>query len=332
MGRNALRNPPLSFRKLSPFSHSYHIKPSIFRTPAVLAQPASTPFKRSMASQLEPLPEAERLSSRCIRILGGNPGKFTLQGTNTYLLGTGSKRLLIDAAQGMPSWKTTVQKILQEEHAVIERCLITHWHPDHTKGIDDLLAFSPSTVIHKNEPFEGQADIKDGQIFSVQGVNLTAIHSPGHTTDHMAFWLEEEDALFTGDNVLGQGTSVFEDLSIYLDSLRKMENRFSGRAYPGHGPVISDGPSRISEYIAHRKQREDQVLQVLQSPRLDNKNKDNGWSSMEIVKIVYQEVREELYQAAEKSIIHILDKLEKEEKVLRREKDNRWVLLPRPAL
>src|SRR5271155_4117736 len=83
----------------------------------------------------------------------------------------------------------------------------------------------------------------------------------------MALILEEEDAIFTGDNVLGQGTAVFEDLATYLNSLEKMKGMFSGRAYPGHGPVIDDGRAKIVEYIQHRQQREQQVIEVLSSPR-----------------------------------------------------------------
>ncbi|KAJ2896591.1 putative metallo-beta-lactamase domain protein [Zalerion maritima] len=270
-----------------------------------------------MASQLVPLPEVERLSKTCIRILGGNPGKFTLQGTNTYLLGTGEKRLLIDTAQGMPSWKLAVQKVLEEEKATIQACLITHWHGDHTTGILDLQSFSPATAIYKAEPGGEQEEITDGQRFSVEGATLTAIHSPGHTTDHMAFLLDEEDAMLTGDNVLGQGTAVFEDLFTYLDSLDKMGSLFRGRAYPGHGPVIADGPAKIAEYRAHRKQREDQVFNTLQGENVGGEGKGGGWSSMDLVKVIYSDVRKDLHEAAERGVLQILHKLEKDGKVSR---------------
>ena len=95
---------------------------------------------------------------------------------------------------------------------------------------------------------------------------------PGHTVDHIAFILEEEDAMFTGDNVLGHGTAVFEDLAIYLNSLNQMRDQFNGRAYPGHGEFIADGKQRIVEYIEHRKQREEEVLQALKNAE----NEDNS--------------------------------------------------------
>lgn len=103
-----------------------------------------------------------------------------------------------------------------------------------------LLSLCPQVAIYKYDPASGQSPIHDGQIFEAEGAKLRAFHCPGHTTDHMAFILEEEDAMFTGDNVLGHGTAVFEDLTVYLDSLSRMRGQFHGRAYPGHvGPFPS---------------------------------------------------------------------------------------------
>lgn len=269
-----------------------------------------------MAVQLAELPEVERLSPTCIRILGGNPGKFTLQGTNTYLLGTGSSRLLIDTGEGKPSWIEAIKRTLEEEKASVASALITHWHPDHQGGISDLLQVSPNTKVYKNQPGEGQLDIKDGQKFETDGATLTAVHSPGHTDDHMVFLLQEEDAMFTGDNVLGHGTAVFEDLGAYLGSLQKMGSLFKGRAYPGHGPALADGPGKIAEYISHRRQREDQVLQNLRSKRAGVETSDSdSWAPMDLVKVIYSDVPESLHPAAAGGVVQILQKLQREGKV-----------------
>lgn len=246
------------------------------------------------------------------------------------LLGTGSRRLLIDAGQGMASWTEAVQRVLKDENAAIEKCLLTHWHPDHSLGVTDLLEFSPDTVVHKNEPGDHEQGIADGQVFSVQGATLVAVHTPGHTTDHVSFVLQEEDALFTGDCVLGQGTTVFEDLSVYMRTLKRMGELFSGRAYPGHGPVITDGPAKILEYQTHRKQREDQVLRVMQSPR-QGENLGRGWASMDLVKIIYNDVQIDLHEAAEKGVVLILHKLEKDAKVTQGS-DGLWKTTGRPSL
>jgi len=184
---------------------------------------------------------------------------------------------------------------------------------------------------------EGQCDIKDGQTFKVDGASLKAFSSPGHTYDHMVLVLEEEDAMFTADNVLGHGTAVFEDLAAYLTSLEKMRRLFRGRAYPGHGPVIDDGPSRILEYIQHRKLREDQVIQVLKStkssPGVEVTNgQPDDWTSMEIVKIIYKNVPEELHIPAEGGIMQILTKLESEGKIEENSNAERWRLKGRAAL
>ncbi|KAL7619962.1 hypothetical protein AAE478_010509 [Parahypoxylon ruwenzoriense] len=279
-----------------------------------------------MASQLVHLPEIERLSPSVIRILGGNPSKFTLQGTNTYLVGTGPSRLLIDTGEGRPSWIAALTRTLEEEKATVQKALITHWHPDHTGGIKQLLEHSPQTAIHKHDPSEGQLDILEGQKFQVEGATLTSIHTPGHATDHIVFVLQEEEALFTGDNVLGQGTAVFEDLDTYLRSLAKMEGLVSGQAYPGHGPVLPHARATIAEYISHRQQREQQVLQTLASP------KDNGlWSPMELVKVIYRDVPESLHIPAANGVVQILRKLRDEDKVVQ-EGEDKWRLKDRSSL
>lgn len=84
----------------------------------------------------------------------------------------------------------------------MHQALITHWHPDHVNGIPDLLKLCPQATIYKNEPGDGQKSIEDGQVFKTEGATLRALHTPGHTMDHMAFVLEEEDAIFTGDSKL----------------------------------------------------------------------------------------------------------------------------------
>ncbi|KAI0097451.1 metallo-beta-lactamase superfamily protein [Nemania sp. FL0031] len=289
-----------------------------------------------MATQLVHLPEVERLSPACIRILGGNPGKFQLQGTNTYLVGTGPRRLLIDTGEGKPSWQAALQRVLGEEKATVQTTLLTHWHHDHTQGVPQLLQLAPDVAVYKCDPAAGQLDIKDGQIFGVDGATLTAVHTPGHTTDHMAFVFQEEDALFTGDNILGQGTAVFEDLGVYLGSLAKMEKLVSGRAYPGHGPVLPEARAKIVEYIAHRQQREVQVVETLGSTKDASSTSGDAvtgstWTPMELVKVIYRDVPEELHIPASYGVIQILKKLLAEDKVVLEEGD-RWRLKERPNL
>ncbi|KAK4983450.1 hypothetical protein LTR50_007225 [Elasticomyces elasticus] len=284
-----------------------------------------------MATVLVQLQEIERLSARVIRILGGNPGKFTLQGTNTYLVGQGPKRLLIDTGEGKPVWSQSLKNVLSQEQASVDQAILTHWHPDHVGGVQDLLKISPGATIFKNQPSQGQHNITDGQKFRTEGATLRAFHCPGHAVDHMALILEEEDAMFTGDNVLGQGTAVFEDLATYMSSLEKMQHQFSGQAYPGHGPIIQDGKAKIEEYIHHRKQREDQILDVLSSKEENGTSNSGGWKSADMVKIIYKEVPESLHAAAERGVLQVLEKLEKEGRVQRPE-EGLWALSKKAAL
>ncbi|KKK20105.1 hypothetical protein ARAM_000811 [Aspergillus rambellii] len=283
-------------------------------------------------AQFVPLPEVERLSASVVRILGGNPGKFTLQGTNTYLVGQGPQRILIDTGEGRPFWATHLKKVLSDENATVHQALLTHWHHDHVSGIPDLLRLCPDVTIYKHQPGEGQKDIEDGQIFRVEGATLKACHTPGHTVDHMMFLLEEEDAIFTGDNVLGHGTAVFEELNVYLDSLQRMQTRVSGRGYPGHGQVIEKATTRIVEYIKHRQQREDEIIRVLRYGKLDvgetehSPERQTGWTPLEIVKVIYHNVPENLHLPAANGVIQVLGKLEEERRVVHDGDLGRWAL------
>ncbi|KAI2730248.1 hypothetical protein CBS147332_2100 [Penicillium roqueforti] len=286
-----------------------------------------------MATQLVQLPEVERLSASVVRILGGNPGKFTLQGTNTYLIGRGHKRILIDTGEGKPTWAANLQSVLSEENAIVHQALLTHWHGDHISGLPDLLRICPQAQIFKNQPDSTQTDIQEGQVFSVEGATLTAFHTPGHTVDHMVFMLEEENAMITGDNVLGHGTSVFEDLKTYLSSLHRMRDRVaSGRGYPGHGAVIENAGARITEYIKHRQQREDEVLRVLRFGKLDVADGESApehkqaWTPIELVKRIYRDVPENLHLPASHGVSQVLLKLEDEGRTVHDSDSGKWSL------
>ncbi|CAL5874374.1 uncharacterized protein PFLUO_LOCUS8670 [Penicillium psychrofluorescens] len=292
-----------------------------------------------MATQLVSLPEVERLSASVVRILGGNPGKFTLQGTNTYLIGRGHQRILIDTGEGKPSWATHLQSVLSAEKATVHQALITHWHGDHVNGLKDLRAICPQAQVFKHQPDDDdQTDIQDGQVFRVDGATLTASHTPGHTVDHMVFVLEEEDAIFTGDNVLGHGTAVFEDLKTYLSSLHRMRDRVSGRGYPGHGAVLESATARITEYITHRQQREDEVLRVLRYGKLDAKQNEPSperrqpFTPLELVKVIYRDVPESLHLPASHGVLQVLMKLEDEGRTVHDRDSGMWRLGERSAL
>ncbi|KAI0403080.1 beta-lactamase-like protein [Xylaria palmicola] len=222
-------------------------------------------YLESQQSRLPELADIEQLTPRVLRILGQNAGKFTLQGTNTYIIGTGSRRLLVDTGQGIPEWIDLVSTTLAASGISISHVLLTHWHGDHTGGVPDLLRTYPDLIdsIYKHTPGKGQQPIVDGQIFLVPGATVRAVHAPGHSHDHMCFVLEEENAMFTGDNVLGHGTSAVEQLGTWMESLRIMRSHNNQIGYPAHGAVIANLSAKISAELSSKTKRETQVLRSL---------------------------------------------------------------------
>lgn len=136
------------------------------------------------------------------------PQLITIQGTNTYLIGTGPSRILLDTGEGKPAWAATLSSVLKSENATIETVLLTHWHPDHVGGVPDVLKLCADAVARKYQPESNQVEIRDGQVFEVEGAKLRAYHTPGHTADHLVFVLEGEGTMFTGDSMFSAAIFV----------------------------------------------------------------------------------------------------------------------------
>ncbi|XP_032678086.1 beta-lactamase-like protein 2 homolog isoform X2 [Odontomachus brunneus] len=156
--------------------------------------------------------------------------------------------------------------------------------------------------------------LKDEQVVEVEGAKLQVKYTPGHTTDHACLLLQDENVLFSGDCILGEGTTVFEDLHEYILSLEKILKMQPKTIYPGHGPVLGDPVPRIQYYIKHRQQREAEILQML-----EKQENNKPISDIDIAKQMYKDTPEKLMLAAVYTVRHHLTKLQKEGKVLQNE-------------
>ncbi|KEY63882.1 hypothetical protein S7711_10129 [Stachybotrys chartarum IBT 7711] len=292
-------------------------------------------YLEAQHGRLDPLPDVERLTSRVTRIMGGNSGLMRLQGTNTYLLGTGRSRLLVDSGQGFHQWIDNLIRLLDELDVEISHVLLTHWHSDHTGGVPDLVKRRPQYAnrIFKCDPDRAQKAIVHGQEFAVEGATVRAVFTPGHAHDHMCFVLQEENALFTGDNVLGQGQSVFEDLGAYTQSLVDMTALQCQTGYPGHGPVIADLPRKMDECVRHKEAREMHVWRTLEA----NKARVGGKGSLtvpELLRDMYGNLPPEICKLViEPSLVATLGKLAEDHKVAFEVGDGaqRWFVRERRA-
>ncbi|KAH8396096.1 hypothetical protein KR222_003318 [Zaprionus bogoriensis] len=271
------------------------------------------------------IPPVTRLTSSIIRILGCNPSPMTLQGTNTYLLGSGKKRILIDTGdENVPQYIEQLNGVLRQEQATIGTIILTHWHHDHVGGVKDIVGTTladKDCQVYKFRRSDVATDLcpeipahiqlqplTDSQEFAVDGAKVRIVHTPGHTTDHVVLH-SEDGTLFSGDCILGEGTAVFEDLFDYMRSLDKILKLQPQRIYPGHGNIIEEPLGKIEYYIQHRNQREQQILQYFVERPCQ------PWQAMDVVRVVYKETPEQLWPAAAYNVEHHLSKLHKEGKL-----------------
>ncbi len=265
----------------------------------------------------------EKVSPLVRRVIARNPSPFTFHGTGTYIVGRGSVAV-IDPGPLDAEHLRALQRALEGE--TVSHILITHTHRDHSPAAAPLkeatgaptFAFGP----HGTPPggpgveeggdhlFDPDERLPDGAVVEGRGWTLEAIHTPGHTSNHMCFGLREEKTLFTGDHVMGWSTTVVSppdgDMTDYMASLKRLLDRDDQALIPTHGPPITDPQAHVAALLDHRVEREDQILAVLAA----------GIGHIpEMVAHIYADVPVGLHKAAGRSVHAHLVKLAREGRV-----------------
>jgi glyoxylase-like metal-dependent hydrolase (beta-lactamase superfamily II) len=236
---------------------------------------------------------------------------MTLDGTNTWVLREpgGARSVVIDPGPSILSHLDAVA----EEAGDVAAVLLTHHHFDHAEAAREFAervgcgvrALDPAYTL-------GDEGLTSGDVVEVDGLEVHVIGTPGHTSDSLSFLVPAEGAVLTGDTVLGRGTTVVAhpdgQLGAYLDSLDRLHALAAAHEvrsiWPGHGPVIDDALPALDYYIAHRKERLEQVSAAVE--RLRDEPHPEGVAADElprrVVEIVYQDVDPVLWGAAELSV------------------------------
>lgn len=229
-------------------------------------------------------------------ITAPNPGPFTLDGTKTYLV---DERVVIDPGPNIASHVEAIRAAMP----ALATILITHRHADHAPAALPLKHATGARIVAPRHVLEETDEvIAGGEV--IEGLEVIA--TPGHTNEHVCF-LSSDGDLFTGDTILGFGTTAIfppdGDMGDYIASLRKLRAREPRRIFPAHGPVRDDAVALIDEYIAHRMDRERQVIAALRG---------GARTIPELREVVYPDLDPRLRRAAEVQIQAHLNKLKAE--------------------
>ena len=191
-----------------------------------------------------------------------NPGPYTGPGTNTWIVEAGPVAVVIDPGPDDEAHLAAINRRLGS--TTVGVVLVTHSHPDHLPLAARVASGHRASVLRYPE-------LADGDIVRVGNLNVTALYTPGHSGDHLSFWLAEDRVLFTGDLVLGRGSSMVTypegDVAAYLRSLERLAALGPRMLFPGHWEPVTDAMGKLEEYRAHRLDREAQVLSEVRRGR-----------------------------------------------------------------
>ena len=253
------------------------------------------------------------------RVVARNPSPFTHAGTGTYLVGSG-RVAVIDPGPLQEEHVEALLAALAERGEQVAHILVTHTHLDHS-GAAPLLAARTGAKTHgfgphaqgRHQPedvveagadwmFRPDVTLVEGDTIEGDGYALTALHTPGHCSNHLCFSLADGKTLFTGDHVMGWSTSVIAppdgDMGDYLHNLQRLLARDDAQYLPTHGPAITDPKPLVAAYLKHREERETQLIACLKS----------GIRTIpDAVEAMYKDVPRYLHPAAARSVFaHVL--------------------------
>lgn len=250
--------------------------------------------------------DSEQITPLIRRVVADNPSAFTYKGTGTYIVGHGNVAV-IDPGPLMNGHVEALMRALEGE--TVTHILITHTHSDHSPAAAPLKArtgaktygYGPHGGGHGEEDgdtdFVPDVEIRHGDVIRGDGWTVECVFTPGHTSNHICFALKEENALFTGDHVMGWSTSIVSppdgNMRAYMASLRLLLERDDEIYWPTHGPAIRDPKPFVRAFIAHREDRERQIVQQIGEGRTRIKD---------MVPVMYAAVDKRLHPAAARSV------------------------------
>ena len=269
-----------------------------------------------------PVGAVERLEPLVARVLAPNPSPYTYTGTQTYLVGDARGIAVIDPGPDDPAHLAALIAAIGGAPVVAIAC--THTHRDHSPAAAPLAQATGAPIIgcaaltmDDDGPNSdlGRADaafdihyapdrvLADGETISAPGFTLTAVATPGHTSNHLCYALAETGALFTGDHVMGWSTSVVAppdgDMAEYMASLARLYDREDRVYYPAHGPQINRPRQLVRGMIGHRRQRERQILRLIET---------TAQPIADMVPQMYRGLDPRLWPAAGRSVLaHLID-------------------------
>ncbi|MCD2189912.1 MBL fold metallo-hydrolase [Actinomycetospora soli] len=238
-------------------------------------------------------------------VLADNPSGMTLDGTNSWILRAPGHRGCVVVDPG-PDDPTHLERLW--EQGPVELVLLTHHHLDHSEAARTFAGLTGAPVRALDPTLcLGAEGLGAGEALGAAGLDIRVLATPGHTTDSLCFVIDGDGSVLTGDTVLGRGTTVLGDhhgaLGDYLTSLERLAGLPAGTTLlPGHGPDLPDAPQTARDYLAHREQRLDQVRAALRQLQADPEPR-------QVVEIVYADVDESLWPAADMSVAAQLEYL-----------------------